>query len=149
MTHFVLRTFSGQEIEFDGESIADFRGESSTYGSVFRIQREDTTLYIMSGWVESVSETIIPPPPPPHVEWETVDVNYLYDNGLSVRSYNCLKRAGINNIADLLRYIDEHGDLKRIRNLGAHSQCEIAKMLFDMYALDIFTGEVKTDGTDS
>lgn len=46
---------------------------------------------------------------------------------LSVRSYNCLKRAGIQAIGDLVQYGEE--DLLRVRNLGRKS-CEevIAKL---------------------
>ena len=46
---------------------------------------------------------------------------------LSVRSYNCLKRAGINTIADLLdKTID---DLGKVRNLGKKSIDEIEEKL--------------------
>ena len=46
---------------------------------------------------------------------------------LSVRAYNCLKRAGINTIADLLdKTID---DLGKVRNLGKKSIDEIAEKL--------------------
>ena len=46
---------------------------------------------------------------------------------LSVRAYNCLKRAGINTIADLLdKTID---DLGKVRNLGKKSIDEIEEKL--------------------
>ena len=45
---------------------------------------------------------------------------------LSVRSYNCLKRAGCNTIGDILAMLkeDENG-LRKIRNLGIRSEKEI------------------------
>lgn len=48
------------------------------------------------------------------------------DLNLSVRSYNCLKRAGCNTVGDILSLIaeDENG-LRRIRNLGSRSETEI------------------------
>ena len=46
---------------------------------------------------------------------------------LSVRSYNCLRRAGCDTVGDILREMedDEHGGLRRIRNLGSRSEKEI------------------------
>jgi len=46
---------------------------------------------------------------------------------LSVRSYNCLKRAGINTIEDLVRKTEE--DMLKIRNLGKKSLAEIKEKL--------------------
>ncbi len=46
---------------------------------------------------------------------------------LSVRAYNCLKRAGINTIADLLD--KTHDDLGKVRNLGKKSIDEIEEKL--------------------
>lgn len=44
--------------------------------------------------------------------------------GLSVRSFNCLKRAGINTVGACIKAIKER-DLLSIRNLGRKSVCEI------------------------
>ena len=44
--------------------------------------------------------------------------------GLSVRSFNCLKRAGINTVGACVKAIKE-GNLLSIRNLGRKSVCEI------------------------
>lgn len=49
------------------------------------------------------------------------------DMELSIRSYNCLKRAGINSIEELRRLKDE--DFMRIRNLGRKSMEEIKQKL--------------------
>ncbi len=46
---------------------------------------------------------------------------------LSVRSYNCLKRAGINNIQDLLK--KSKSDMFKVRNLGAKSVEEVIQKL--------------------
>lgn len=48
----------------------------------------------------------------------------IEDMGLSVRSYNCLKRAGNNYLCDLLSYESE--DIWKIRNLGKKNAIEIA-----------------------
>ncbi|MGN0406536.1 MAG: DNA-directed RNA polymerase subunit alpha C-terminal domain-containing protein [Bariatricus sp.] len=49
---------------------------------------------------------------------------------LSVRSYNCLRRAGFRRIGDLVDHIDGKEDLLKIRNLGRKSADEILMNLF-------------------
>lgn len=46
---------------------------------------------------------------------------------LSVRSYNCLKRAGINTVAELTQRTDE--DMMKVRNLGRKSLEEVVNKL--------------------
>ncbi|HHT68414.1 MAG TPA: DNA-directed RNA polymerase subunit alpha [Firmicutes bacterium] len=49
---------------------------------------------------------------------------------LSVRSYNCLKRAGINSVDELVRKTEE--DMMKVRNLGKKSLAEIKEKLGDL-----------------
>ena len=49
---------------------------------------------------------------------------------LSVRSYNCLKRANINTVADLARKSEE--DMMKVRNLGRKSLEEVKKKLIEL-----------------
>ena len=51
------------------------------------------------------------------------DINTIEDLDLSVRSYNCLKRAGIKTIEDLANTTKE--DLAKVRNLGKMSLNEV------------------------
>jgi hypothetical protein len=54
----------------------------------------------------------------------------IADLGLSVRSFNSLKRAGCDTVGDVLRVMGEEGEgLRRIRNLGARSEAEIKAVL--------------------
>ena len=46
---------------------------------------------------------------------------------LSVRSYNCLKRAGINAVEELIKKTEE--DMMKIRNLGKKSLAEVKSNL--------------------
>jgi DNA-directed RNA polymerase subunit alpha len=46
---------------------------------------------------------------------------------LSVRSYNCLKRAGINTVSELIQKTDE--DMMKVRNLGKKSLEEVKQKL--------------------
>ena len=49
---------------------------------------------------------------------------------LSVRSYNCLKRAGINTVEDLSKKTEE--DMMKVRNLGRKSLEEVLKKMSDL-----------------
>ena len=46
---------------------------------------------------------------------------------LSVRSFNCLKRAGINTVRELTNKTDE--DMMKVRNLGKKSLEEVKEKL--------------------
>ena len=52
------------------------------------------------------------------------------DLDLSVRSYNCLKRAGISTVADLTRRTED--DMLKVRNLGRKSLEEVVKKLEEL-----------------
>ena len=55
---------------------------------------------------------------------------------LSVRSFNCLKRAGINTVEDLISKSEE--DMMKVRNLGRKSLEEVINKLaslgFSLYS---------------
>lgn len=52
------------------------------------------------------------------------------DLDLSVRSFNCLKRAGINTVEDLINKSEE--DMMKVRNLGRKSMDEVIARLNDL-----------------
>ncbi|NLY52918.1 MAG: DNA-directed RNA polymerase subunit alpha, partial [Firmicutes bacterium] len=49
---------------------------------------------------------------------------------LSVRSYNCLKRAGVNTVEELTRKTEE--DMLKVRNLGKKSLQEVKDKLAEL-----------------
>mgnify|MGYP000916623321 CR=1 FL=1 len=51
----------------------------------------------------------------------------IEDLDLSVRSYNCLKRAGINTVGELTQKSEE--EMMRVRNLGRKSLKEVIQKL--------------------
>ena len=53
---------------------------------------------------------------------------------LSVRSYNCLKRAGINTVEDLIK--KSRGDMLKVKNLGIKSIDEVIAKL-ESYGLSL------------
>lgn len=54
----------------------------------------------------------------------------IEDLDFSVRTYNCLKRANINTVADLLAKTEE--DMMKVRNMGKKSLEEVVLKLDEM-----------------
>ena len=72
------------------------------------------------------------------VEREKVLDMIVDDLDLSVRSYNCLKRAGINTVEDLTNKTEE--DMMKVRNLGRKSLEEVIAKL-DSFGFSLRKGE--------
>ena len=70
-----------------------------------------------------------PPPPVGTPEKTTLDMT-IEDLDLSVRSYNCLKRAGINTLSELVQKSED--DMMKVRNLGRKSLEEVKKKLVEL-----------------
>lgn len=83
----------------------------------------------------------------------------IEDLDLSVRSYNCLKRAGINTIGELTQKSEE--EMMRVRNLGRKSLKEVVQKLREIGlhlkhsygeeydSLDDFEDDIEEDNDDS
>jgi DNA-directed RNA polymerase subunit alpha len=54
----------------------------------------------------------------------------IEDLDFSVRTYNCLKRAGINTIGDLVARTED--DMMKVRNLGKKSLEEVIQKLEEL-----------------
>lgn len=67
--------------------------------------------------------------PPEETGSKTMEMT-IEDLDLSVRSYNCLKRAGINTIAELVQKTED--DMMKVRNLGRKSMEEVKKKLIEL-----------------
>jgi len=64
---------------------------------------------------------------------ESLDTIFIEELELSVRAYNCLKRANIHTVSDLMQY--SASDLLEFKNFGEKSRdevCESLKRRFDM-----------------
>ena len=68
---------------------------------------------------------------------DLVEYSKIENLDLSVRSYNCLKRARINTIGELTQKTEE--DMMRVRNLGRKSLKEIKDKLFNLYGIKLKT----------
>ena len=58
---------------------------------------------------------------------QELDTIMVEDLELSVRAYNCLKRANVHTLADLLQYSQE--DLLEFKNFGQKSADEVVESL--------------------
>ena len=79
----------------------------------------------MAGIPEEEEEVL--PPEPEEPDASKVLETTIDDLDLSVRSFNCLKRANINTVADLVSKTEE--DMMKVRNLGRKSLEEVKKKL--------------------
>ena len=89
-----------------------------------RILTEQLTLFT------SLDEQALPPPGGieiPDDKKDKVMEMTIEDLDLSVRAYNCLKRAGINTVAELVQRNQE--DMMKVRNLGKKSLEEVEQKL--------------------
>lgn len=59
----------------------------------------------------------------------------IVELGLSVRSYNCLRRASCNTVADVIQIMESDKGLLSIRNLGKTSYKEITEKIEEVKTL--------------
>ncbi len=81
----------------------------------------------MAGIPEEEEEEEVALPEPEEPDASKVLETTIEDLDLSVRSFNCLKRANINTVADLVSKTEE--DMMKVRNLGRKSLEEVKKKL--------------------
>ncbi len=78
-----------------------------------------------------ITDTAVAAPPAPEVdESKRIFEMTIEDLDLSVRSFNCLKRAGIGTVGDLVSRTEE--DMMKVRNLGRKSLEEVKKKLEEL-----------------
>jgi len=67
----------------------------------------------------------------------------LEELDLSVRSYNCLKRKGLNTLSDIIDFVKDNKQAwyARVRNLGKKSADEVARKVFELTGVQINTWE--------
>ncbi len=112
-------------------------------GNVTNYDRPDEAVNMASGimidYLRLLQNGDNPPPPPepaplgtgePKPEPQGPESMPIDDLELSVRSNNCLRRAGINTVGELNQRTEE--EMMKVRNLGRQSLEEIKKKLADM-----------------
>ncbi len=111
----------GQSVDYDRLTI-----EVETNGSITPDEALSTAANIMQEQLElfiTFTNRAEPLPETPPNEWD-VPVETL---NLSVRSFNCLKRAGISKVSELLDLTED--EIMKMRNFGKKSLDEIKQVL--------------------
>ncbi|HEY8313085.1 MAG TPA: DNA-directed RNA polymerase subunit alpha [Candidatus Baltobacteraceae bacterium] len=111
----------GQNVDFDRVTI-----EIETNGSVTPDEALSTAAMIMQEQLDlfvNFTNEEKPVPQAPASEWD-IPVETL---NLSVRSFNCLKRAGISKVSELLDMTED--EIIKMRNFGKKSLDEIKQVL--------------------
>lgn len=89
----------------------------------------DDHLSLFMALAETGGGTGFTKPDSPTTKNKPLDI-VIEDLDFSVRTYNCLKRAGINTIGDLVARSEE--DMMKVRNLGKKSLEEVIQKLEEM-----------------
>ncbi len=111
----------GQSVDYDRLTV-----ELETNGSITPDEALSTAASIMQDELNlfvSFTNRAEPLPETPPNEWD-VPVETL---NLSVRSFNCLKRAGISKVSELLDLTED--EIMKMRNFGKKSLDEIKQVL--------------------
>ncbi|MGC9993367.1 MAG: DNA-directed RNA polymerase subunit alpha [Candidatus Cybelea sp.] len=111
----------GQSVDFDRLTV-----EIETNGSITPDDALSTAATIMQEQLDlfvSFTNRAEPLPEAPPNEWD-IPVETL---NLSVRSFNCLKRAGISKVSELLDLTED--EIMKMRNFGKKSLDEIKQVL--------------------
>jgi DNA-directed RNA polymerase subunit alpha len=66
---------------------------------------------------------------------EPLETTFIEELELSVRAYNCLKRAKVHTLSDLLQY--SASDLLEFKNFGQKSADEVCENLKTRFNLDL------------
>lgn len=95
-----------------------------------RILMEHLNLFVEMSSVAKMTEVLSDSAQEPSNKFQNMTIE---DLELSVRSYNCLKRAGIQTVEELTQKTEE--EMMKVRNLGKKSLKEVKDML-QKYGLD-------------
>ena len=131
----VMATRVGQNIDYDRLVLEVWTDGTMSAKEVVslsaKIIEDHIKLFVdMSDAISSMS-ILVNPEEDKHKK--VLDMN-IEDMDLSVRSFNCLKRAGINTVEDLTKRTED--DMLKVRNLGRKSLDEVIAKLHS-YGLDL------------
>ena len=106
-----------------GPSISRSRPDAVSFSA--RILTDLLALFIgLSKDATGTPSAVASPEEPKHAALDSMTIEEL---DLSVRSFNCLKRANINTVGELINCTEE--DMMRVRNLGRKSLEEVINRL--------------------
>ena len=128
VNYYVQNTRVGQSIDYDKLTIeVETNGTLSSREVISlsgKLIQDHISLFV--DLVESMSQMDILVCREEDKQTKVLEMT-IEDIDLSVRSFNCLKRAGINTVADLIK--KSESDLAKVKNLGKRSLEEVAAKL--------------------
>lgn len=131
----------GQQTDFDKLTLDVFTDGTLTpqeaVSLAAKVLSEHLSLFINLSDVAGSADVMVEPP---STETKKVLEMSIDELELSVRSYNCLKRAGINTVAELINKSSD--DMMKVRNLGRKSLDEVLAKL-DELGLKLNEGEAQ------
>lgn len=139
VNYFVQQTRVGQSIDYDKLTIeVETNGTLSAREVISlsgKLIQDHIALFV--DLVESMSQMDILVSREEDKQTKVLEMT-IEDMDLSVRSYNCLKRAGICTVEDLTK--KSEADLAKVKNLGKRSLDEVAQKL-ESYGLSLRNDE--------
>ena len=128
VNYFVQNTRVGQKIDYDKVTIEVETNGTLSAREVISLSGKlvQDHIVLFFDLVESMSQMDILVSREEDKQTKVLEMT-IEDIDLSVRSYNCLKRAGINTVADLTK--KSESDLAKVKNLGKRSLEEVIAKL--------------------
>lgn len=137
--------FTVEEIRYEGDAADADRLilEIWTNGSIKPEEALSSASQILVDLFSPLTDatTITGQPEEPEEPEDPTSQIPIEELNLSVRAYNCLKRAQINTVADLLEYSQD--DLLEIKNFGQKSAEEVIEALHDRLGITLGEGKMK------
>ena len=118
----------GQNIDFDKLILEVQTNGAFTGKEIVSLAAKLMEEYIkqFSGLAENINDMDILISPEEDKQSKVLEMS-IEDMDLSVRSFNCLKRAGIHTVEDLIKRTED--DMLKVRNLGRKSLDEVKNKL--------------------
>jgi DNA-directed RNA polymerase subunit alpha len=135
--------FTVEEIRFEGELADRLILEIWTDGSIKPEEALSDASKILVELFSPLTDAtgITGKPEEPEEPEDPASQIPIEELNLSVRAYNCLKRAQINTVADLLEYSQD--DLLEIKNFGQKSAEEVIEALQQRLGITLAEGKIK------
>jgi len=131
VNYTVEDTRVGQDSDYDKLTLEVWTNGSVAPGEAISLAAKILTEHLMLfvNYTESVSDMEIMVGKEGEQEDKKLEMT-IEELDLSVRSYNCLKRAGINTVEELIQKTEQ--DMMKVRNLGKKSLEEVINKLNEL-----------------
>ncbi len=128
VSYNVTATRVGQSVDFDKLTLEVWTNGAFSGRDIVslaaKIMEEHVKLFVALSELGNIGGILVPPEEDKKMKILEMTIEEM---DLSVRSYNCLKRAGIHTVEDLTKKTEE--DMYKVRNLGKKSLDEVVAKL--------------------